>query len=46
LGTDWRRVPGIRTKAEALAALDWPADTVAGVLWPNASAAYRLGDPS
>jgi class 3 adenylate cyclase len=42
-GTDWSRRSGHCPTAEALAALGWPADTLAAVLWRNASAASHLG---
>jgi predicted TIM-barrel fold metal-dependent hydrolase len=43
-GTDWPGVPGIRTNAEAVAALGFAEDVLAGILAGNARNVYGLGD--
>ncbi len=43
-GTDWPGVPGIRANAEAVAALGFDDDVLAGILAENARTVYRLGD--
>jgi predicted TIM-barrel fold metal-dependent hydrolase len=43
-GTDWPGVPGIRANADAVAALGFPADVLAGILGENARSVYRLGE--
>jgi hypothetical protein len=41
-GTDWPGVPGIRANAEAVAALGFAEDILAGILAGNARSVYRL----
>jgi uncharacterized protein len=41
-GTDWPGAPGIRANAEAVAALGFADDVLAGILGVNARAVYRL----
>jgi predicted TIM-barrel fold metal-dependent hydrolase len=43
-GTDWPGVPGIRANAEAVAALGFAEDVLAGILAGNAQSVYRLGE--
>jgi predicted TIM-barrel fold metal-dependent hydrolase len=43
-GTDWPGVPGIRANAEAVAALGFAEDVLAGILAGNAQRVYGLGD--
>jgi uncharacterized protein len=43
-GTDWPGVPGIRANAEAVAALGFAEDVLAGILAGNARQVYRLGE--
>lgn len=43
-GTDWPGVPGIRANAEAVAALGFADDVLAGILSGNAQRLYGLGD--
>jgi predicted TIM-barrel fold metal-dependent hydrolase len=43
-GTDWPGVPGIRANAEAVAALGFAGDVLAGILAGNAQRVYRLGE--
>jgi uncharacterized protein len=43
-GTDWPGVPGIRANAEAIAALGFAEDVLAGILAGNAQRVYGLGD--
>ena len=43
-GTDWPGVPGIRANAEAVAALGFAEETLAGILGGNARDVYRLGE--
>jgi hypothetical protein len=45
-GTDWPGVPGIRANAEAVAALGFADDVLAGILAGNAQRVYRLGELS
>jgi predicted TIM-barrel fold metal-dependent hydrolase len=42
-GTDWPGAPGIRANAEAVAALGFADDVLAGILAGNAQRIYRLG---
>jgi uncharacterized protein len=42
-GTDWPGVPGIRANAEAVAAVGFADDVLAGILAGNADAVYGLG---
>jgi predicted TIM-barrel fold metal-dependent hydrolase len=41
-GSDWPGVPGIRTNADAVAALGLGAEAVEAILWRNASALFGL----
>jgi predicted TIM-barrel fold metal-dependent hydrolase len=43
-GTDWPGVPGIRVNAEAVAALGFADEVLAGILAGNARSVYRLGE--
>jgi predicted TIM-barrel fold metal-dependent hydrolase len=43
-GTDWPGVPGIRTNAEAVAALGFAEDVLTGILAENARRVYALGE--
>ena len=43
-GTDWPGVPGIRANAEAVAALGFADDVLAGILGEHAREVYRLGE--
>lgn len=43
-GTDWPGSPGIRANAEAVAALGFSDEILAGILGENARSIYRLGE--
>jgi predicted TIM-barrel fold metal-dependent hydrolase len=43
-GTDWPGVPGIRTNADAVAALGFPEDVLDGILAGHADSVYRLAE--
>jgi predicted TIM-barrel fold metal-dependent hydrolase len=43
-GTDWPGVPGIRANAEAVAALGFADEILAGIFAENARSVYRLGE--
>jgi predicted TIM-barrel fold metal-dependent hydrolase len=43
--TDWPGVPGIARNAAAVADLGFDRDTLEKILWRNAYAVYRFGDP-